>query len=67
MEKFPDFKRFTLYMILAIFLKIPIPVMVIYSKNFDNHKQGEFVKIQEFLLVIIFTFFPQKMRIKADK
>ena len=27
--------------------------MAIYSTNFEYHKQGEFVKIQEFLLVII--------------
>ena len=35
-------------MIFAIFLKMPIPIMRIFVKIFENHMQGKFVKIREF-------------------
>ena len=41
--------------IYANFLK-----MAIFTKNFENHIYGEFVKAQEFTLVIIHVIFPQK-------
>ena len=36
----------------ALFLKIAISIMAFFVKIFKNHKQGEFVKILEFILVI---------------
>ena len=35
--EFPDFNVFTLYMIFEIMLKMAIPIIVIFSKNFENH------------------------------
>ena len=31
-----------------------------FRENFENHIEGEFVKIQKFTLVIIFVISPQK-------
>ena len=40
--EFTDFNVFTLYyrlyMIFEILLKMAIPIMTIFSKNFENHK-----------------------------
>jgi len=47
-------------MIFAIFLKMVFPKMAIYVKILKNHIYVDFVKIQEFILVIIFVIFPQK-------
>ena len=40
-------------------MKMAIPIIVIFGKNSKNYIQGEFVKIREFALVIIFVIFPQ--------
>ena len=37
-----------------MFLKMANPIMTIFMKNFKNHLGSEFVKIQEFILNIIF-------------
>ena len=34
-----------------------IPTMTILVKKFKNHIQGEFIKIRDFILVIIFVIF----------
>ena len=39
---------------------LTIPTMAILVKNFKNHIKGEFVKIRDFILVIIFCDFRQK-------
>ena len=36
--------------------------MAIFSKNFENHIYGEFVKIQEFTIVMIYMIFLQKLK-----
>ena len=59
-HEFPDFNEVTLYLIFPIFLKMVMPIMTIFFKNFENQTQGEFVKILEFTLVIIFVIFAEK-------
>ena len=54
--EFPDFNVFTLYIIFEISLKMTIPIMAIFSKNFENHIKGELVKIRGFTLAIISWF-----------
>ena len=51
-------------MIFAISLKMVISKMVTFIKNFENHIQGEFVKILKCTLVIIFVIFPQKWQFR---
>ena len=41
-----------------------LPIMGIFIKNFKNNIMGEFVKIQQFTLVIIFVIFPQKCQFR---
>ena len=60
--EFPDFHVFTLYMIFEILLKMAIPIMPIFSKKFENHMQGKFVKIREFTRAIIFVVFIRKLQ-----
>ena len=59
-DEFLDFYKFTLYMNFANFLKMAIPMMAIYVKNFKNHIYGELIKIRNFTLVIISVIFAQK-------
>ena len=40
-----------------------IPIIAIFGKNFQNHKQGEFAEIRKFIPVIIFVIFHQKWQI----
>lgn len=44
-------------MTFEIFLEMNFPKMAIFMKIFEYHIYGEFVKIQEFILVIIFAIF----------
>ena len=44
-------------MILAIFPKLAIPIMTFFVKIIEIHVKGDFVKIQEFTLVMIFVIF----------
>ena len=67
MGEFPNFREFILNMTLPIFLKIAIPIMVFFVENIKIHIYGEFVKIQEFTLIIIFAISPSKMTIWAWK
>ena len=60
LAKFLDFYGFTLYMIFAIFVKMATTIMANFLKNFKNHIQGDFVKVQEFASAIIFVIFAQK-------
>ena len=53
------FYEFIIYIKFAIFLKMPIPIMRIFVKIFENHMQGEFVKIREFTSYY-FCDFPSK-------
>jgi len=57
--EFLDFCEYILYMIFANFLKIAIPIMAIFSKNFESHMWGEFVEIREFALVMNCVIFPR--------
>ena len=59
-----DFYEFTLYMIFANFLKMAIPIMVIFSKIFENRMKGGLVKVEEFTLVMIYVIFPQKWQFR---
>ena len=38
---------------LVHFLKMVVPMMAIYVKNFINRKKGDFVKILKFILAIL--------------
>ena len=51
-------------MIFAIFFQMAIPIMVGFVKICENHLYGEFVKILELTLVIIFEIFPQKWQFR---
>ena len=66
--KFLDFYDFTLYTVLAIFLKLDImtefPIMGISVKNLRKRIKCESVKIQIFTIFIIFI---SKISIKAKK
>ena len=62
-----DFYKFNLYMDFASFLKMVVSMMAIYMKNLLNRKKGDFLKILNFIIVIIFLNFPQKMSIKAKR
>ena len=53
-------------MIFGIFLKMDIPIMAIFMKNLENQIKGEFVKIQELAVVIIFVIFPQKCQFRLE-
>ena len=57
--EFLDFYEFTLYMFLKVFLKV-FSRNSHFQKNSGNQEWNEFVKIQEFTLVIIFVILPQK-------
>ena len=51
--------EYIIHMIFVIFLKMAILTIAIFVKNFKNHVWGEFVKIREFTLIVIFLIFPQ--------
>ena len=40
--------------------------MAIFVKNLKIHIKGEFVKIQELTLIIIFVIFPQKWQFRLE-
>ena len=46
-------------MIFDIFLKITIPIVIIFVKKLKNNVKGEFVKIKNLNQVIIFVIFSQ--------
>jgi len=54
-------------MIFAIFLKMAILIMALFVKKIENHMKGEFVKIEEFTLVIIFVIFLQNVNLGLKK
>ena len=57
--EFPDFNDFTLYMVFEIFHENSHYRNGQFLKNREIHIKDEFVKIQEFTLVIIFVIFCQ--------
>ena len=52
--------------IYTIFLKMAVPIIAIFETNLKNHIKGEFVKIREFTLVIIFAIFLQKLPFRLE-
>ena len=56
-DEFLDFYEFADSMIFDIFLKMVIPTMAIYVKNFKNHLYGELVTIRKIVPIIIFVIF----------
>ena len=65
-----DFYELILYMTFDVSLEMNISTMAIFVKNSKNHIiydiKGEFVKIREFILVIIYVIFPQKSQFRLE-
>ena len=58
--EFSDFHKFTLYMFFLYFLELPIPIMAIIMKNFENNIKGESMKFREWDILMRDIFgYPQ--------
>ena len=53
-------------MIFDIFLKITIPIVIIFVKKLKNNVKGEFVKIKNLNQVIIFVIFSQNWQFRLE-
>ena len=61
-----DVYEFTLYMIFENFHENSHYRNGHFQENLENHMKGEFVKIQEFTLVIIFVIFDKKWQFRLE-
>ena len=53
-------------MIFDIFLKITIPIVIIFVKKLKNNVKGEFVKIKNLTQVIVFVIFSQNWQFRLE-